>query len=174
MFFIVFSLLDAGICPKENNINYYKPLFMKKIMENEYCPRKKEVLEEIVEGIKENFSKENVKNYSKDFAIGGSFAATSLFTISTHVRFYLQNEGRLIHTCASRNGLTSGAGVVAGLGISAMINDLCFGSASGADYVPIFLVTNAASGIYEIGMAVYSNAKRRAITKHPFLKDKLD
>lgn len=148
---------------------------MKKIMENEYCPSKREILEEVIERVKETFSKENVTNYSKDFAIGGSFAATSLFTIPTHVRFYLQNENKLIYSCASRKGLTSGVGIIAGLGLGAMINDVCFGSMAGSRYVPFFLATNTASGLYEIGRAIYAGAKKRAMEKHSSgLEEKLD
>jgi hypothetical protein len=146
-------------------------------MPEEYQPTRKEVFGEMVNGVRQYFSGDNLKNIgSKLKQTGGNFlTAVGLVSVCPYI---LPTTIRGVKDAkTSSSGETEfdathhvgySTGLLGGLALD-VVQITGYSYAVENDHPEALLipvVTNVASGVYEVGRSMYKNARERVLEKH--------
>tara|TARA_Y100000310_G_scaffold272554_1_gene287615 strand:- start:15356 stop:15814 length:459 start_codon:yes stop_codon:yes gene_type:complete len=149
-------------------------------MAEDYNPTRKEVLEEVVNRIKQPFNRDRLKAVGTKLKETGkySIATIGFFSLCPYIlpttihwirdgKFFLYQETK--HT-ACNVGLIIGAVTGIALDIAQTVGYLHALEYDHPEVLLIPVVTNAVSGICEAGRKVYNNAKQRISDRHKDLE----
>jgi len=146
-------------------------------MAEEYQPTRKEVFGEMVNEVKQYFSGDNLKNIGTKLRQTGQHFLKMTGAISLFP-YVLPTTVRIIKDTKTSSSYKTGvdathnvgfpAGFVAGIGLD-IAQVMGYYSAVKHDHPEALLipvVTNVASGVYEVGRSMYKNARQRVLEQH--------
>ncbi len=139
-----------------------------------YNPARKEVFGEMINGIRQSFGKDNLKNIGsklkqtgKNFLVGAGLLSICPYVLPTTIRGVkdLESSSSEETLFDSTHHVSFSTGLLSGLALGvAQVMGYSYAAENGhPEALLIPLATNVASGIYEIGRSMYDGARQKVL-----------